>query len=61
MAAETRCPLPGAQRHASQVAALAHLTWLKTRGAGDELSVYPCGHHWHVGPEHAAQHAAQAS
>lgn len=47
-------PVPNKERHGTYEAALAHRRWLRKKGANDDLVVYACGDHWHVGHDGAA-------
>ena len=50
MAGKDGCRFANKQRHSTYDAAVAHRKWLReARGANDDLSVYQCGDHWHVG------------
>ena len=54
MIASEPCRRPDKRRHATAASARKHLAYLKRRSAwtgarADNLSVYRCGDHWHVG------------
>lgn len=56
MIASEPCRRPDKRRHATAASARKHLAYLRRRSAeggryADNLSVYRCGDHWHVGRE----------
>lgn len=54
MISRTECRFPKKRAHATYEAAVAHRAWLrKARGANDDVVVYACGDHWHVGHDPA--------
>lgn len=43
------CPSPDKRKHGTRREALAHWHALKKDGASQDLNVYRCGDHFHVG------------